>query len=211
MRHRWAPALIAAAIAATLAGCSASTPGHPAAHPSSTSPSPPASAPIAEPAGPPPTTLAGYYAQRLHWQSCDKVFQCARLLVPFDYHRPAWRRFSLPVIRLRATGPARRIGSLVVNPGGPGGSGISYALQARSEIAAPVRARFDIVGFDPRGVGGSEPALHCLTGPAAGHLLFHQRKPQRGQPPRPGHRRGEAVRPGLRARFRPPAALGGHA
>ena len=165
MRHRWAPALIAGTIAATLAGCSASAPGHPAAHPSSTSPGPQASAPIAEPAGPPPTTLAGYYAQRLHWQSCDKVFQCARLLVPFDYRRPAWRRFSLPVIRLRATDPARRIGSLVVNPGGPGGSGISYALQARSEIAAPVRARFDIVGFDPRGVGGSEPALHCLTGP----------------------------------------------
>ncbi len=164
MRHRWAPALAAGAIAVTLAGCSASTPGHPAAHPSSTPPSPQASAPIAEPTGPPPTTLAGYYAQQLHWQACDKVFQCARLLVPFDYRRPAWRRFSLPVIRLRATDPARRIGSLVVNPGGPGGSGISYALQARSEIAAPVRARFDIVGFDPRGVGGSEPAVHCLTG-----------------------------------------------
>ncbi len=69
------------------------------------------------------------------------------------------------MIRLAATDPARRIGSLVVNPGGPGGSGISYALQARSEIAAPVRARFDIVGFDPRGVGASEPAIRCLTGP----------------------------------------------
>ena len=69
------------------------------------------------------------------------------------------------MIRLAATDPAQRIGSLVVNPGGPGGSGISYALQARSEIAAPVRARFDIVGFDPRGVGASEPAIGCLTGP----------------------------------------------
>ncbi len=131
---------------------------------SSAAPSPQASAPIAEPPGPPPATLAGYYAQKLHWQSCHQGFQCARLLVPFDYHRPAWRRFSLPVIRLAATDPAQRIGSLVVNPGGPGGSGISYALQARSEIAAPVRARFDIVGFDPRGVGASEPAIGCLTG-----------------------------------------------
>jgi pimeloyl-ACP methyl ester carboxylesterase len=109
--------------------------------------------------------MAGYYRQKLQWQSCNKGFQCARLLVPVDYQRPAWRRFSLPVIRLRATDPANRIGSLVINPGGPGGSGISYALQARSVIAAPVRARFNIVGFDPRGVGASEPAVHCLSGP----------------------------------------------
>jgi len=112
-----------------------------------------------------PTTLAGYYAQRLDWQSCDDGFQCARLLVPFDYTRPDGRRFSLPVIRLPATDPSRRIGALVVNPGGPGGSGVQYALGARSEFPAAVRARFDIVGFDPRGVGASEPALTCMTGP----------------------------------------------
>jgi pimeloyl-ACP methyl ester carboxylesterase len=112
-----------------------------------------------------PTTLAGYYAQRLDWQPCDNGFQCARLLVPFDYTRPAGRRFSLPVIRLPATDPSRRIGALVVNPGGPGGSGVQYALGARTELPAAVRARFDIVGFDPRGVGASEPALTCLTGP----------------------------------------------
>jgi pimeloyl-ACP methyl ester carboxylesterase len=162
--RRWALALTAGMCAAVLAACSTSPAGPPAATGSSATRTRQASAPIAEPAGPPPTTLAGYYAQKLRWQSCDKGFQCARLLVPFDYRRPAWRRFSLPVIRLPATDPAQRIGSLVVNPGGPGGSGISYALQARSEIAAPVRARFDVVGFDPRGVGGSEPAVHCLSG-----------------------------------------------
>jgi pimeloyl-ACP methyl ester carboxylesterase len=117
------------------------------------------------PAAPPPVTLAGYYAQKLSWQTCAKKFQCARLLVPFDYSRPAWLRFSLPVIRLRATDPAKRTGSLVINPGGPGASGISYALQAQGDISATVRARFDVVGFDPRGVGGSEPAVHCMTGP----------------------------------------------
>jgi pimeloyl-ACP methyl ester carboxylesterase len=114
-------------------------------------------------AGPPPTTLAGYYAQKLRWHRCDQGFQCARLLVPFDYRRPAWRRFSLPVIRLPATGPGTRIGSLVVNPGGPGASGVQYAQQARSQVSAAVRARFDVVGFDPRGVGGSVPAVHCLS------------------------------------------------
>ena len=166
-RRRCALALTGALSAVVLAACSTGGTGHAAARASASSaaPSPRVSAPIAEPAGPAPTTLAGFYAQKLHWQPCDQGFQCARLLVPFDYRRPAWRRFSLPVIRLAATDPAQRIGSLVVNPGGPGGSGIGYALQARSEIAAPVRARFDIVSFDPRGVGASEPAIHCLTGP----------------------------------------------
>jgi pimeloyl-ACP methyl ester carboxylesterase len=112
-----------------------------------------------------PMTLAGYYAQRLAWQPCDNGFQCATLVVPFDYSRPGWRRFILPVIRLPASDPAERIGALVTNPGGPGGSGVQYVLGARSEFSAAVRARFDIVGFDPRGVGGSVPALHCLTGP----------------------------------------------
>jgi len=166
-RGWWAQALVAGMSAVLVAACSTSAAAHPAASApgSSAAPGPKGSAPIAEPSGAPPTTLAGYYAQKLRWQTCDKMFQCARLLVPFDYGRPAWRRFSLPVIRLRATDPAQRIGSLVVNPGGPGGSGISYALQARSEIAAPVRARFDVVGFDPRGVGASEPPVHCLSGP----------------------------------------------
>ena len=154
-RRCLAAGLAAAAVA--LAGCGAS--GHAAAPAASAT-----SAPIVAPAGPPPATLAGYYAQKLRWVACDKVFQCTRLLVPFDYSRPAGRRFSLPVIKLPASDPAQRIGALLVNPGGPGGSGVSYALQARSEIAAPVRARFDIVGFDPRGVGSSVPAVHCLTG-----------------------------------------------
>lgn len=144
-------------IAALLAGCTAA----PAApHPATLHP-----ARLARPTAAAPVTLAGYYAQKLHWQACDKGFQCARLLVPFNYRRPAWRRFSLPVIRLPATDPAHRTGSLVINPGGPGGSGVSYALDARSVVSAAVRARFDVVGFDPRGVGGSKPAVHCLTGP----------------------------------------------
>jgi pimeloyl-ACP methyl ester carboxylesterase len=112
-----------------------------------------------------PNTIAGYDAQKLTWRPCNDGFQCARLLVPFDYQRPGWRRFSLPVIKLAATDPARRIGSLVINPGGPGVSGVSFARQASTAMPATVRARFDVVGFDPRGVGGSMPAIHCLTGP----------------------------------------------
>ena len=112
-----------------------------------------------------PATLAGYYAQRPHWQPCDVGFQCAHLVVPFDYAKPAGPRFTLPVIKLPAADPAQRIGALVINPGGPGGSGVQYALGARSEFPAAVLDRFDIVGFDPRGAGGSHPALNCMTGP----------------------------------------------
>jgi len=112
-----------------------------------------------------PATLAAYYGQRLLWQSCSGGFQCARLLVPVNYHQPAGSRFSLPVIRLPAADPAQRIGSIVLNPGGPGGSGVDYARQARRVLSAAVLARFDVVGFDPRGVGGSWPAIRCMTGP----------------------------------------------
>jgi pimeloyl-ACP methyl ester carboxylesterase len=158
------PALTAvmavALLAAPLAACSpASAPSGASSRSGAARPS----GPPPGPAGPPPATLAGYDAQKLRWRSCDNGFQCARLLVPFDYQRPAWRRFSLPVIRLRATGQGTRIGSLVVNPGGPGGSGIQYAQQARSQVSAAVRARFDVVGFDPRGVAGSIPAIRCLS------------------------------------------------
>ena len=145
-RGRWpAPIAAAVALAVLVAGCSGSAAG---------------SARAAA-----PTTLAGYYAQRLDWQPCDDGFECAQLLVPFDYARPAGRRFSLPVIKLPATDPSRRIGALVINPGGPGGSGVQYALGARSEFPSALLARFDIVGFDPRGVAASQPALTCMTGP----------------------------------------------
>jgi pimeloyl-ACP methyl ester carboxylesterase len=147
------------------AGCSAEAPVPGAPQQGSSTPtgiSYPDGPPLG-PAGPPPVTLAGYDAQKLRWRPCDHGFRCARLLVPVDYRRPGWRRFSLPVIRLPATSPRTRIGSLVVNPGGPGGSGVQYALQARSQVSAAVRARFDVVGFDPRGVGGSIPAVSCLT------------------------------------------------
>jgi pimeloyl-ACP methyl ester carboxylesterase len=167
-------AILAVLTAALAAGCSSNAPA-PKPAPSATvsSPAPgPAATPAAPgtaappPAGPAPRTLAQYYSQRLDWRPCAKYFECARLLVPFDYARPAWRRFSLPVVKLPAAEPAGRIGALVINPGGPGGSGIAYALSARSgEFTSGILGRLDIVGFDPRGVGGSVPAVRCMTGP----------------------------------------------
>ncbi|MGB6570426.1 MAG: alpha/beta hydrolase [Trebonia sp.] len=149
-------AAAAVVIAVLVSACTAGSPA-------TSQPAPTASS---APAGPPPVSIAGYYAQRLSWQPCDKGFECARLYVPFDYSRPAGPRFSLPVVKLPAADPASRVGALVINPGGPGGSGVEYALGARSgEFTQEVLNRFDIVGFDPRGVGGSLPAVRCMTGP----------------------------------------------
>ena len=111
-----------------------------------------------------PVHAHGYDAQRL-LAALRRRLRVRPAVVPFDYARPGGRRFSLPVVKLSAGDPARRIGALVVNPGGPGGSGADYALGARGEFPAALPARFDIVGFDPRGVADSEPALSCLTGP----------------------------------------------
>jgi pimeloyl-ACP methyl ester carboxylesterase len=115
---------------------------------------------------PPAVTLDAYYTQHLNWKPCDNGFYCATLEVPFDYGRPGWRHFTLPVVKLPASIPSKRRGSLIINPGGPGGSGVQFALGARSEFSTVVLDEYDIVGFDPRGVGGSVPALRCMSGPA---------------------------------------------
>ncbi|MDT5092724.1 MAG: hypothetical protein QOH60_2087 [Mycobacterium sp.] len=83
------------------------------------------------------------------------------MAVPIDYDNPDNGVATLAVIRIRATGA--KTGSLVVNPGGPGGSGVEAAAAIVRDLTAPVREHFDFVGFDPRGVGYSRPAVRCLT------------------------------------------------
>lgn len=112
-----------------------------------------------------PAALAPYYEQRLRWRECGVPgFQCATMKAPLDYARPGAGDVRLAVARKKATGPGDRIGSLLVNPGGPGGSAIGY-LQAYAGIGYPaeVRARYDMVAVDPRGVARSEP-VKCLDG-----------------------------------------------
>ncbi|WP_433324137.1 alpha/beta hydrolase [Spirillospora sp. CA-294931] len=109
--------------------------------------------------------LAPFYKQRLRWSRCG-AFQCAELRVPMDYARPGdGRAFVLPVARAAAGDPARRIGSLVFNPGGPGASGVGELKDGvLDSFGKSVRTRFDIVGFDTRGVAGSRPAVNCAPG-----------------------------------------------
>lgn len=98
----------------------------------------------------------------LNWHACDG-FQCARAQVPLDYDQPQGPTISLALVRVPAGDPARRIGSLFVNPGGPGGSGVDFVKGGAAGLfPANVRARFDIVGFDPRGVGRSTP-IQCFA------------------------------------------------
>ncbi|PKW08568.1 tripeptidyl-peptidase B. Serine peptidase. MEROPS family S33 [Streptomyces sp. 1222.5] len=112
-----------------------------------------------------PSALAPYYSQTLKWRDCGAPgFQCATLKAPLDYDKPGAGDIRLAVARKKATGKARPIGSLLVNPGGPGGSAVDY-LQQYAGIGYPadVRARYDMVAMDPRGVARSEP-VKCLGG-----------------------------------------------
>ena len=105
--------------------------------------------------------LAKFYGQRLVWKSCDNGYQCSKLTVPLNYADPSGTTIRIAVVRKLATNQAQRLGSLVVNPGGPGGSGISYAT-SDDVLDTALLARYDLVGFDPRGVGQSSP-VQCLT------------------------------------------------
>lgn len=107
--------------------------------------------------------LEPYYGQVLTWEPCEQGRECAWLTVPRDYAEPAGPTIRLRLTRVPASGPAdRRQGSLVVNPGGPGASGLDFASYVARSVAPAVAREFDIVGFDTRGVGRSAP-VRCMT------------------------------------------------
>jgi pimeloyl-ACP methyl ester carboxylesterase len=88
-------------------------------------------------------------------------FECATAVVPLDYDKPKGKQITVALARLPASDPGRKIGSLFLNPGGPGGSGVDFLLGAGPFLYSDeVRARFDLVGFDPRGIIRSTP-LRC--------------------------------------------------
>lgn len=119
----------------------------------------PAAASAATATAAPSPDLTSFYSQSLDWSACGKN-QCANLTVPLDYTKPAGETIKIAVLRLAATDQQNKMGALVINPGGPGGSGVDFAAQGASYYSAKLRRSFDIVGFDPRGVGKST-ALKC--------------------------------------------------
>jgi pimeloyl-ACP methyl ester carboxylesterase len=160
-RRRSAPAALLLALVLATAACTTSTTG------------------TARSGSAPPAALGPFYSQQLEWGPClpyartdldretypDPAYDCAYLTVPLDYAEPEGAAARIGVLRKKALDPANRIGSLITNPGGPGASGmnrltLSVAPGAGDEELA---RRFDLVGFDPRGVGASEPTIDCLT------------------------------------------------
>ncbi|WP_409234212.1 alpha/beta hydrolase [Streptomyces sp. PA5.6] len=112
---------------------------------------------------------AGAPAERspLTWKKCATktypTLQCASLKVPLDHQEPGGRQITLALSRVPHTAKTSQ-GPLLVNPGGPGGSGLSMAGFVAKSLPGKTAAQYDIVGFDPRGVGRSRPALNCVPG-----------------------------------------------
>ncbi|MQA12224.1 MAG: alpha/beta fold hydrolase [Pseudonocardiaceae bacterium] len=130
------------------------------------------------PVGPVPEGLGEFYGQPLSWGDCARYatsdtakaafntrdIECARLTVPLRYDKPDGETITLGVLRRKASDAKQRVGSLVINPGGPGAAGMPAAAQSASAArGTQLGERFDIVGFDPRGIGASEPQVQCLT------------------------------------------------
>jgi pimeloyl-ACP methyl ester carboxylesterase len=120
--------------------------------------------------------LAPFLGQQLSWGPCadfartdadrqafaDPKYDCTYLTVPLDYARPEGRTARIAMLRQKASNPAARIGSLFTDPGGPGGSGVSFLPSLASGLGdSELTQKFDLIGFDPRGVGVSEPAIDC--------------------------------------------------
>jgi pimeloyl-ACP methyl ester carboxylesterase len=124
---------------------------------SESAPDPSASAPTD--VGPVPPGLETFYSQEIAWGSCGSN-QCATLEVPLDYAEPDGETIAIALEMAPAQGD--RIGSMVVNPGGPGAPGTSTAEDADFYFAPALRERYDIVGFDPRGTGESSP-VDCIS------------------------------------------------
>lgn len=105
--------------------------------------------------------LERFYGQDVDWSACRRNLECAEVEVPLDYTDPDGETITLSLLKVPAGNPDGRVGSLVVNPGGPGGSGIEFAANTGLYFGSELRQAFDIVGFDPRGVGESTP-VDCL-------------------------------------------------
>ena len=117
----------------------------------------------------PATTISTgpYVPTGFNWKACDESasttsVQCSTLEVPFDYNNPSAGTFTLYVKLLPAANPTLRIGSMMVNPGGPGFGGSSLADDASYYFSSDIIDHFDIIAWDPRGTGKSTPAVDCV-------------------------------------------------
>jgi pimeloyl-ACP methyl ester carboxylesterase len=176
-RHRRSlvPGLIAAAVAVgVVAGCTSSSSGHPEGltTPPSTSSATTSSTNVASsPPAAPPSKITFSDCSNLFNLSAAGIpearrqklqFSCGQMPVPVDYAHPDAGQLNIEVIRIHYNAQPKRVGSLLVNPGGPGGSGLFLAISLAGSLSDDVLQHFDLIGFDPRGVGLSAP-IKCQT------------------------------------------------
>ena len=107
-------------------------------------------------------TLDDYYNQTLTWETCKGSFECSELTVPLDYSNPSGETIQIALMKFPALNQEEKLGSIVVNPGGPGGSGIDYVTYYDYQFTRALYSVYDMVGFDPRGVMKSAP-VDCLS------------------------------------------------
>jgi pimeloyl-ACP methyl ester carboxylesterase len=110
----------------------------------------------------PTSSLPPFEPGTIEWEPLNDAIDVGTLDVPVDYADPTGAQFELFLTRYNALDQANKIGTLLVNPGGPGFGGSEMALTAASRFDRALRERFDIVGWDPRGTGESDPAVDCI-------------------------------------------------
>jgi pimeloyl-ACP methyl ester carboxylesterase len=163
------------ALSLTLAACSPGTrhPSTPPSTPQSGTPvasSTPATSGAATTGAPLPASItfsncSGQFQAAIGGGRAEQIqFSCGKLAVPLDYGRPAGTKIQIFVLRvhLKSQRPADKLGSLLVNPGGPGSSGVNLAAGLVNELSETILQHFDLIGFDPRGVGLSQP-VSCIS------------------------------------------------
>ncbi len=129
----------------------------------------------------PGMVMANQSAPTIDWQACHPEsglpYFCGSVSVPLDHNAPEGEKLTLSLIKLSATASTGKIGSLFFNPGGPGNSGVDFVLGIGSSLRPEIREKFDVIGFDPRGIGLSSP-LVCFNGPVTALPFSFPRNPE---------------------------------
>ena len=116
--------------------------------------------------------LVPFYSQKVDWSNCGKRLMCGQVKVPTNWAKPAAGSLSLAVA-YRVADIAKPLGSIVFNPGGPGASGYDWIINSVDYLGtSTLRSKFNIVGFDPRGVGRSEPKVKCFDAKQTDVMLY---------------------------------------
>ena len=119
-----------------------------------------------------PANLKPFYSQVVDWKSCGTRILCSKVKVPINWNSPQSGSLSLAVA-YRVADAAKPLGSIIFNPGGPGASGYDWILQSVDYLGTKtLRSQFNMVGFDPRGVGSSQPKVACFDAKKTDEMLY---------------------------------------